>query len=124
VRPRVRPGIAHPSAAPAHQHRRSREMLNRGQRTFLAAFWAMVGICLANVGCETTMGPAGTGLDVPAGYPSTQVQPATGWQLHSSGSTPANTRQPSAGGPQTSPTDPPAPSPRLTPSPAPPARPP
>src|SRR5437870_12826847 len=32
-------------------------MLNRGQQTLLAAFWAVLGTCLASVGCETTMGP-------------------------------------------------------------------
>src|SRR5262249_27142201 len=106
------------SAGSAYQHRRSREMLNRGQRTFLAAVWAVVGTCLANAGCEPTMGPAGPGLSVPAGYPTAQVQPATGWQLHSSDSSPASTRQPSAGVLQISHTDLPALSPRVAPSPA------
>ena len=38
-------------------------MSNRGQQTLLAAFWAVLGTCLASIGCETTMGP--TGPDMP-----------------------------------------------------------
>jgi polysaccharide export outer membrane protein len=34
-------------------------MSNRGQQTLLAAIWAVLGTCLASIGCETTMGPTG-----------------------------------------------------------------
>ena len=32
-------------------------MLNRGQKMLLAGVWAVLGACLAAVGCDTTMGP-------------------------------------------------------------------
>jgi len=74
-------------------------MLNRGQQTLLAAFCAVLGTCLASVGCETTMGPTGPDM-AGIGMPTSLAQPGdpAGWGGQPSTYNPSKPGQPQASG--------------------------